>query len=57
MKTELFCEGCGKDICNDKNIIQVRQGYTQNGEFFAEGDLCYLCDHCYRNENLNEIIP
>jgi hypothetical protein len=54
---KLFCEGCGKDITNDNFVVCVSKGYTENGEFHVENDICYLCKECYNHANLNEVIP
>ena len=43
-----LCRGCGREISEQdlRRIIQVRVGYLEGGEFYAESDIDYYHEGC-----------
>ena len=44
------CITCGEVIVDGESAIQVREGYFENEDFIAEGDVCYQHYACYNKE-------
>jgi hypothetical protein len=47
----IYCDYCGKELKEDEFVVQIRRGYIEGGDFYAETDLGYYHSDCFDNFN------
>jgi len=47
----IYCDGCKEPINDDDNIIQVRQGFCEHGDYTPESEVAYYHADCYPLNN------
>ncbi|GAG03249.1 unnamed protein product [marine sediment metagenome] len=44
---QIVCQTCQQPIQDDNTVLEIREGFVENGEFTPESELGYYHSECY----------
>ena len=45
---QIICKVCGESITDDSDVIEVRQGFVEKGDYTPESELGYYHADCFK---------